>query len=72
MSENEAIRKHAARGFLDMLVGYMRVSSDTDRQTMDLQRDALLEAGVANRATTSFTLVGHSADFTPSVPTRRA
>lgn len=32
-----------------MLVGYMRVSSDTDRQTMDLQRDALLEAGVAPR-----------------------
>ena len=26
----------------------------------------------ANRATTSFTLVGHSADFTPSGPTRRA
>ena len=25
-----------------------------------------------NRATTSFTLVGHSADFTPSVATRRA
>jgi len=25
-----------------------------------------------NRATTSFTLAGHSADFTPSVPTRRA
>ena len=29
-----------------MLVGYMRVSSDTDRPTTDLQRDALLEAGV--------------------------
>jgi len=25
-----------------------------------------------NRATTSFTLVGHSADFTPLVPPRRA
>ena len=25
-----------------MLVGYMRVSSDSDRQTTDLQRDALL------------------------------
>jgi DNA invertase Pin-like site-specific DNA recombinase len=32
-----------------MLVGYMRVSSDTDRQTTDLQRDALLGAGVDPR-----------------------
>lgn len=32
-----------------MLVGYMRVSSDTDRQTTDLQRDALLTAGVDER-----------------------
>jgi DNA invertase Pin-like site-specific DNA recombinase len=32
-----------------MLVGYMRVSSDTDRQTTDLQRDALIEAGVDPR-----------------------
>ena len=29
-----------------MLVGYMRVSSDSDRQSTDLQRDALLAAGV--------------------------
>lgn len=29
-----------------MLVGYMRVSSSSDRQTTDLQRDALLAAGV--------------------------
>ncbi len=29
-----------------MLVGYMRVSSDHDRQSTDLQRDALLAAGV--------------------------
>ena len=28
-----------------MLVGYMRVSSDSDRQTTALQRDALLAAG---------------------------
>jgi hypothetical protein len=28
-----------------MLVGYMRVSSDNDRQTTDLQRDALLTQG---------------------------
>ena len=32
-----------------MLVGYMRVSSDTDRQTTALQRDALLAAGVDPR-----------------------
>ena len=32
-----------------MLVGYMRVSSETDRQTTDLQRDALLVAGVDPR-----------------------
>src|SRR3546814_19732659 len=32
-----------------MLVGYMRVSSADDRQTVDLQRDALLAAGVDER-----------------------
>jgi Resolvase, N terminal domain len=32
-----------------MLVGYMRVSSDGDRQVLDLQRDALLAAGVDER-----------------------
>lgn len=32
-----------------MLIGYMRVSSDSDRQTTDLQRDALLQAGVDSR-----------------------
>ena len=32
-----------------MLMGYMRVSSDNDRQTTDLQRDALLAAGVDPR-----------------------
>jgi DNA invertase Pin-like site-specific DNA recombinase len=32
-----------------MLIGYMRVSSDTDRQTTDLQRDALLDVGVDPR-----------------------
>jgi len=29
-----------------MLVGYMRVSTDGDRQVFDLRRDALLAAGV--------------------------
>ena len=32
-----------------MLVGYMRVSSDGDRQAVDLQRDALLADGVDER-----------------------
>ena len=32
-----------------MLVGYMRVSSDGDRQTTALQRDALLAVGVDER-----------------------
>ncbi|MCP4933359.1 MAG: recombinase family protein [bacterium] len=32
-----------------MLVGYMRVSSENDRQTTDLQRDALISAGVDPR-----------------------
>ena len=29
-----------------MLIGYMRVSSENDRQNMDLQKDALLQNGV--------------------------
>ena len=32
-----------------MFIGYMRVSSDSDRQNTDLQRDALLAAGVDAR-----------------------
>jgi len=32
-----------------MLVGYMRVSTNSDRQVLDLQRDALLSAGVDGR-----------------------
>ena len=32
-----------------MLIGYMRVSTDGDRQVMDLQRDALLAARVDER-----------------------
>lgn len=36
-------------GFPYMLVGYMRVSADNDRQVLDLQRDALLSAGVDER-----------------------
>jgi DNA invertase Pin-like site-specific DNA recombinase len=36
-------------GFPVMLVGYMRVSSESDRQTTNLQRDALLAAGIDAR-----------------------
>lgn len=36
-------------GFAHMFVGYMRVSSDSDRQSTDLQRDALLAAGIDER-----------------------
>jgi hypothetical protein len=32
-----------------MLIGYMRVSTDNDRQVLDLQRDALLGVGVDER-----------------------
>ncbi len=32
-----------------MFVGYVRVSSETDRQNSDLQRDALLAAGIDSR-----------------------
>lgn len=32
-----------------MMVGYIRVSTDSDRQVLDLQRDALLAAGVDER-----------------------
>jgi DNA invertase Pin-like site-specific DNA recombinase len=43
------MRKSSLRGFPLMLIGYMRVSSESDRQTNDLQRDALLSAGVDSR-----------------------
>jgi len=32
-----------------MLIGYMRVSSDNDRQVLDLQYDALIKEGVDQR-----------------------
>jgi len=31
------------------MIGYMRVPIDSDRQVLDLQRDALLSAGVDER-----------------------
>jgi hypothetical protein len=39
------MRKRLRDGYLFMLVGYMRVSSDSDRQSTDLQRDVLLSGG---------------------------
>jgi DNA invertase Pin-like site-specific DNA recombinase len=32
-----------------MLIGYMRVSTEGDRRVLDLQRDALVSAGVDER-----------------------
>lgn len=43
------IRKSQSTCFPHMLVGYMRVSTDNDRQSTDLQRDALLAIGVDAR-----------------------
>ena len=43
------MRKLYFNGYPLMLVGYMRVSSDSDRQNTDLQRDALLAASVDAR-----------------------
>ena len=43
------MRKPTFDSYPIMLVGYMRVSSDSDRQNTDLQRDALLSAGIDAR-----------------------
>ena len=47
-----------------MLAGYMRVSSDSD-QTTDLQRDALLSAGVGSRHLTNLAAGDTSVGSTP-------
>lgn len=52
------MRKPVFDGYPIMLVGYMRVSSDSDRQNTDLQRDALLAAGVDVR---HFSRISHPA-----------
>src|SRR3954471_20838324 len=49
MSEWSTVRKPSEQGFPHMLIGYMRASTDSDRQVLDLQRDALLSAGVDER-----------------------
>jgi DNA invertase Pin-like site-specific DNA recombinase len=49
MSPYVTIRKPVSGAYPPMLVGYMRVSSDSDRQSTNLQHDALLAAGVDAR-----------------------
>ena len=49
LSPRATIRKPISDGYPPMLIGYMRVSSDTDRQSTNLQRDALLAAGIDPR-----------------------
>ena len=49
-----------------MLVGYMRVSSNSDRQITDLQRDALLSAGVDSRHLTNLAAGDTSVGSTPT------
>jgi DNA invertase Pin-like site-specific DNA recombinase len=49
LSEWGTVREPRRWGFPHMLVGYMRVSTEGDRQVLDLQRDALLSAGVDER-----------------------
>lgn len=49
MSSWCSIRQSHFIGFPYMLVGYMRVSSESDRQNTNLQRDALQAAGVDTR-----------------------
>ena len=46
----------------------------TNRETISfvIAANIWLSGLLPNRATTSFTLVGHSADFPPSVPMQRA
>ena len=43
------MRKEIAKGFANMMIGYMRVSSENERQVLDLQYDALINEGVDPR-----------------------
>lgn len=45
-SRIKRLSENRENGVFRMLVGYMRVSSENDRQNTDLQKDALLQAGV--------------------------
>lgn len=48
-SECICVRKCPSWGIAHMLVGYERISTDGGRQSADLQRDALIAAGVDTR-----------------------
>ena len=56
------VRERPFWGLSHMLVGYARVSTDGDRQSTDLQRDALLAAGVDARLIYSDKLSGSRDD----------
>ena len=58
------VRKLVGWGFPHMLVGYMRVSTNGDRQALDLQRDALLSAGVDERHLFEDRAIGSRGDRT--------
>jgi hypothetical protein len=49
VSEWATVRKPFGRGFPHIVVGYMRISTNGDRQVLDLQCDALIAAGVDER-----------------------
>lgn len=59
---NAIVRKVVDSGLFVMLVGYMRVSTSDDRQSVDLQRDALIAAGVDERHLHEDRLSGSKAD----------
>lgn len=49
LSDRATVRKRLVWGLSHMLIGYMRVSTVDERQSVDLQRDALVGAGVDDR-----------------------
>ncbi len=49
LTDCRAVRQLGIWGFPHMLVCYMRVPSADDRQSVGLQRDALVAAGVDGR-----------------------
>lgn len=49
LSDRRSARQHQAGGLSRMLVGYMQASSTDERQSTDLQRDALVRTGVNER-----------------------
>jgi hypothetical protein len=49
LSDCATVRQRSRGCLSSMLVGYMRISTADERQSVDLQRDALLAAGVDER-----------------------